>query len=63
VALSLVLAGLNEALQLVGVLGELGLDRLVGLVLVDELAHRLTDLSREVGHLVGGHLGMGAVTT
>jgi integrase len=46
-ALGLVLAGLDEALQLVGVLGELGLLCLPRLVLIDKLTHRSANLGRE----------------
>jgi hypothetical protein len=55
----LALARLDQALQLVGVAGEPGLGRGVGLVLVDQVADRPPDLRGEAGHLVGGHLRVG----
>ena len=52
-ALGLILASLNQAFQLVGVLGQSGLEALTGFVLLDESADGLTGCCRESGHLVG----------
>ena len=55
-ALGLILASLDQAFQLVGVLRESGLQALTGFVLLNELADGLTGCCGETGHLVGGHL-------
>src|SRR6266540_4399190 len=56
VPLGLVLPGLDQAFQLVSVLGEPRFQGLPRLVLVNQVLHRLADLGREAGHLVGRDL-------
>jgi hypothetical protein len=56
VALGLILAGLNQTFQLVGILGQTGLWALTGFVLLNESADGLTGCCGETGHLVGRHL-------
>jgi hypothetical protein len=58
-ALGLVLPSLDQALQLVGVLGQPRLQRLPPLVLFDQLADGLRSLGWEAGHLVGSDFGVG----
>jgi hypothetical protein len=56
VPLRLVLARLDQALELVRVAGEARLGRVLALVVVDQPADGLTDRLRELGDLVGGDL-------
>ena len=57
-ALGLILASLDQAFQLVGVLCQTGLQALTRFVLLDESADGLTSLCWEASHLVGSYLGV-----